>query len=104
MSTPVDLRARMPLRIVPDIHGDDARPGDVEPLSLDGVVWGLAMRCPGCGSESYLALNAQQPQPRWTVEAGDPRTGVGLTLSPSVYHLHGCGWHGWVRNGTWEPC
>lgn len=37
------------------------------------------------------------PGPRWTVESWEP-----LTLSPSIL-CRGCGWHGWIRNGRWEP-
>lgn len=105
MSAP-DLRARMPVSVVPDVTSDDARPGDVEPLACGPAPWGLGVVCHGCGGRSLLSLDPAQPGPRWTVEAGDPRTGVGLTLSPSVHHAApvGCGWHGWVRSGTWEPC
>ncbi len=107
----VDLRARMPLRVVEDIDADGAQPGDVMVLRRDrddaAPIAGYAMRCPGCGRESYLPVYPEtehdKGRPRWRIEAGDPRTGEGLTLSPSVWHLHGCGWHGWVRAGWWEP-
>lgn len=112
MSVPVDLRARRPFRVVEDIDGPDAGPGSVMVLVRDrddtGPPAGYVMRCPGCDAQSALPLYPEtehdRGRPRWRVEAGDPRTGVGLTLSPSVYHLHGCGWHGWVRSGVWEPC
>lgn len=68
------------------------------------AVAGYLMRCPGCGQESALPLGSS-PGARWTVTAGDPRTGAGLTLSPSVWHrVLSCGWHGWVRDGRWVPC
>ena len=35
--------------------------------------------------------------PRWEVKSLEP-----LHLEPSL--LCGCGNHGWVRNGRWEPC
>lgn len=35
--------------------------------------------------------------PKWEVESREP-----LTMSPSL--LCGCGNHGFIRNGRWEPC
>lgn len=35
--------------------------------------------------------------PKWEVKSLDP-----LHLEPSL--LCGCGNHGWIRNGRWEPC
>lgn len=106
---PVDTGRRVPLRIVADTDCADAAPGDA--MVLDGPaggVSGYAFRCPGCGCESALLLphEGRGATPVWSVVAGDPRTGAGLTLSPSVHHAapQGCGWHGWLRDGVLTPC
>lgn len=107
MSAP-DLRASMPVRVVDNLDAfeEHGQPGDVLPTTASGGcgVEGYLMRCPGCGQESSLPLGSS-PGARWTVTAGDPQTGAGLTLSPSVWHrVPSCGWHGWVRDGRWVPC
>lgn len=107
---PVDTGRRVPLRIVADTDCADAAPGDAMVLTSQGSdePCGYAFRCPGCGCESHLPLPLAGPRPRhaWTVTAGDPRTGVGITLSPSIHHAapQGCGWHGWLRDGVLVPC
>lgn len=106
----VDPRRRVPLRIVGDITATDTAPGDAEPLDAgDGEgIWGYALACPGCGTTNALLLHGQADQlhaPRWTVTAGDPRTGEGLSLTPSIHHESppGCGWHGWLCEGVFTP-
>ena len=102
-----NLRASMPVRVLDhDTYESAGQPGDVCVTTRHGgdAVAGYLMRCPGCGQESALPLGSS-PGARWTVTAGDPRTGAGLTLSPSVWHrVPSCGWHGWVRDGRWVPC
>ncbi len=104
--TAPDLRASMPVRVTAFGQGEVGLPGDVEPcIDEEGRLWGLAMCCPGCGSGSLMHIGAVIGGPSWQVTAGDPRTGEGLTLSPSVWHrVPSCGWHGWVRGGQWVPC
>lgn len=113
MMVSVDLQRRALLRVVEDIDGADVAPGSVMVLRRQGrddaPPAGYGMRCPGCGQEAYLPLAPANPNDspttaRWNVDAGDVRTGAGVTLSPSVWHRSGCGWHGWLRNGVWEPC
>ena len=106
---PVDLRRTVPVRFVEDIDDPGPQPGDMMPMSADvnGVPWGYGFRCPGCGAESILRLRPAPDAPAWTVTAGDPRTGVGLSLAPSIHHttaLGGCGWHGFLTNGVLAPC
>lgn len=108
-ATPVDLRRSVPVRFVADIDAPDPQPGDMMPMSAahGGVPWGYAFRCPGCCIETCLPMQpADAHSPRWTVTAGDPRTGAGLSLSPSIHHAvpHGCGWHGYLTNGVLSPC
>lgn len=100
----------VPLRIVRDITAPDTAPGDAEPLDAgDGNgVWGYAIACPGCGAVNARLLHAQADQlhaPRWTVAEGNPRTGEGLSLAPSIHHEAppGCGWHGWLVGGVFTP-
>lgn len=106
--TAPNLKASMPVRARVFGDGTPGEPGDVEPyIDEEGRLWALGICCPGCGSGSLLRLGAVASGPSWQTVAGDPRTGEGLTLSPSVHHttgLGGCGWHGWVRGGRWVPC
>ena len=107
--TAVDLRRTVPLRIVDDLPDHDpATPGDAQPLVHgDGEPAGFVFACPGCGSQSMLPVGRViDGRPTWTVTAGDPRTGAGLSLSPSIHHAapQGCGWHGYLTNGVLRPC
>jgi hypothetical protein len=74
---------------------------------MEGRVWGYGYTCPGCGSRSYLAIDPEQPHPRWSVTAGDAAHPDTVTLSPSIFHTverGGCGWHGYLTNGVLRPC
>lgn len=85
---------------------DNAQPGDITTFEPDGAVEELAIACPGCGRRSLLPLVKGQ-HCRWTVTAGDVRNLASLTLSPSIFHRvedGGCGWHGYLRSGVFEPC
>lgn len=102
-----DLRRSVPARLVADIDADGAQPGDVEALAIDGRVWGYGFACPGCGSKSFLALDAENPPPRWAVTGGDVANPATVTLAPSIFHTAergGCGWHGYLTNGVFAPC
>jgi hypothetical protein len=85
----------------------ELEPGDVALFECaDGTVEDLAIACPGCGRRSSLPLVAGY-RSRWTVTGGDVRAPASLTLSPSIWHRiedGGCGWHGYLRNGVFEPC
>ena len=103
----INLRHTCPARIVEGINAPDAAPGDVEVRAIDGVVWGYAFACPGCGGRSYLAVGDLDPGPRWSVTAGDIARPETVTLSPSILDTverGGCGWHGYLRGGRFEPC
>lgn len=105
---PVVLRRSVLARIVEDIDAPNPQPGDLMIVTRDGVdrsaPWGYAYRCVGCGQEAMLPLAPQENRPAWTVTAGDPRTGAGLSLSPSIWHRDGCGWHGYLTAGRFSPC
>jgi len=85
----------------------DVQPGDVALFERgDGIVEDVAIACPGCGRRSSLPL-VPGYHSRWTVTAGDVRDPSSLTLSPSIFHRTedgGCGWHGHLTNGVFEPC
>lgn len=107
MSASVDLRRTVLLRIVDDIDTSNGQPGDVEVHAMEGRVWGYGYRCAGCGERSYLAIDPEQPHPRWTVTEGDVERPDTVTLSPSILHstaLGGCGWHGYLTRGVFTPC
>lgn len=103
----VDLRRACPARVVEDIDADGTMPGDIEVRGSTSDAGGYAMACPGCGSRSYLAIGAENPSPRWIIASGDFARPEGVTLSPSIFHTAergGCGWHGYLRGGRFEPC
>lgn len=109
MSVSLDLRRRVPARL---LGGEaflehDVRPGDCTHfVNQDGTVEDLVIACPGCGRRSSLPLVAGY-RARWTVASGDVRDPTTLTLSPSIFHRvedGGCGWHGFLRAGVFEPC
>lgn len=76
------------------------------------IAQGVRFLCPACfaanggevGTHSILAWfrdrgvpNAEVPGPaRWMVSG---TSYADLTLSPSINIVHGCQWHGWVRDG-----
>ncbi|WP_407541484.1 DUF6527 family protein [Deinococcus radiomollis] len=60
---------------------------------------GFVLSCPGCGER--LSLRTDGPGQHWT-PAGDLDAGT-LTLTPSIHHAPGCGWHGYLQNGTFIP-
>ena len=105
----IDLRRTVPLHVVEALPDHDpAPPGHASRLVHgDGEPAGFIFACPGCGSQSHLPLGrVVDVRPTWTVTAGDPRTGVGLSLAPSIHHttaLGGCGWHGYLRDGVLVP-
>ncbi|MEO8602671.1 MAG: DUF6527 family protein, partial [bacterium] len=82
--------------------------GAMEPIEdRNGVVVGFGIRCAGCRSASFLALEPYDCPPMWRLVSGDPRKPETVTLSPSVFHTKergGCGWHGYLRAGVWVPC
>lgn len=93
--------------IVEDIRSEAGHaPGAIEVRSLGGEVRGFACRCPcGCGHEIWLPVKPQGTPDRgtrecwdWDGELKEP------TLHPSVYNTGlPCKWHGYLRQGVWEP-
>ncbi len=103
----VDLRRACAVTIVEDIHADDVAPGSIEVLGSASDAGGYGYACAGCGARSFLAIGAENSQPRWIVTGGDFARPEGVTLSPSIFHTTergGCGWHGYLRAGRFEPC
>jgi hypothetical protein len=103
----VDLRRAATLHPVEDIDAPDVAPGDVEVRILDGVLYGYAYACPGCGVRDWLAIDGENPQIGWTVTAGDAARPETVSLSPSILHSAprgGCGWHGYLTAGRFQPC
>jgi len=56
----------------------------------------------GSGCEGSVTFDVPEAEgisgPRWTLVSLDP-----LHIEPSVL-CRRCGWHGFIRNGRWEPC
>lgn len=71
---------------------DDLKPGD------EGDFW---FWCPcGCGSLCAITVGIEHKPdggPTWNFN--------GKTLTPTLHpsvNRHGCGWHGWLRDGYWK--
>ena len=67
-----------------------------------GAAGYVMVKCPGCGDESAMHLRQPgSPHPQgasWEVE-GLPET---ITFNPSVHCTGCCGWHGWLKQGTFS--
>lgn len=106
----VDLGRRAQARLVSVDKWFELEPGEcVLVTSRDGdAVTGLVHACAGCGSVVSLDFaGARANHPQWSVLSGDPSKPETVTLSPSILHdpaKGGCGWHGYLRNGVFEPC
>lgn len=79
---------------------------DGENISLPA---GLNFVCPcGCGSVLGISFRrwtdpktgVQQPGPVWTHDGNWDHP----TVTPSVLHLDGCRWHGYLTAGEWVSC
>lgn len=105
--TTVDLRRACIVRVVEDIDADSVAPGSIEVRGAGTDAGGYGYACVGCGRLSFLAIGPENPQPRWLVTAGDVARPDTVSLSPSILHAverGGCGWHGYLRAGRFEPC
>jgi len=111
--TALDLRCRVPARLasVSAIFGDAPEPGDVVPVihrDDPARVTGYIHSCAGCGRPVSLDFaGARGGHPQWSVIEGDLARPESVTLAPSILHdtaKGGCGWHGYLRSGVFEPC
>lgn len=56
--------------------------------------------CPsGCGDERYLPIKVGEKIPGFWKWDGNEET---PTLEPSIRHLDGCKWHGFLKAGKWS--
>jgi hypothetical protein len=60
---------------------------------------GIWWRHPGCRPWFTLRFQPDPKSTGHTLELRDPLTIGGSLLCPK-----GCGTHGYIRNGRWEPC
>ena len=98
----VDLRRRVPAKKVTFPEGGEGEPGwMVRTENADGSIYGYAIACPGCGRWGSVRL-APGKEPVWAA-TGNPEEVETLTLNPSIL-VRCCGWHGYLRNGVFEPC
>ncbi|MCE5185111.1 MAG: hypothetical protein LLF76_03180 [Planctomycetaceae bacterium] len=75
--------------------------GAILPAYRGDQISSLMMKCPGCGQVSGLQIRPHQDpgNPNSWEMSGWPDE---VTLTPSVHHSFGCGWHGWLKNGKWK--
>lgn len=108
--TAVDTRRTVAARLVGvDALDTGLSPGDVM-LMVDAPgdppsAYGFG--CPGCGARSILHLGVGPAGHTWHVTAGDAADPSRVTLRASILHAPahgGCGWHGYLTNGTFAPC
>jgi hypothetical protein len=106
----IDLKRCVPAKRVSADKWDSLEHGEcVIVTSREGdAVTGYVAACPGCGQPLSLDFARERPEhPQWSVTAGDPLQPESVTLSPSILHdpaKGACGWHGYLRNGVFEPC
>lgn len=85
---------------------NNLQPGAIEPyISPNGKIHGYRYCCAGCGEQSFLNIKDSSGR-GWSVTSSDATDIETLSLTPSIHHtaklVEGCGWHGWLRNGTFE--
>lgn len=96
--------------IVADIRSEAGQvPGAIEFREIDGIVRGIAARCPcGCGHEMWMPVRAEKSprtdRPEWEWNGSRDKA----TLQPSVLNSGlPCKWHGYLgssdksRPGVW---
>jgi hypothetical protein len=70
---------------------------DFENAGAGAVIYtepnGALIKCPGCGNESALDERQGDNHPSWVMDK------QAHTFTPSIHHLRGCGWHGYLTNG-----
>lgn len=93
----------VPLRFVDQLGTlphEERRPGDAKwAVTEDGRVASLLFCCPcGCGDVSAVDVTPIAGRPCWSWNGDRERP----TLSPSLLRTGGCGWHGWLDDGTFR--
>src|SRR3546814_7183527 len=84
-------------RLVDSVVGDDAKPGDAKYWRDGEGVEGLNFQCPcGCGS----LLGVSFGPGRWSITGPRDRP----TVNPSILHMDGCRWHGYLTAGRFVEC
>ena len=69
--------------------------GSIKFWSQDGVTRGMHFVCPcGCGS----VLGVEFPPWTWNGDRERP------TVTPSIQHMNGCKWHGFLTDGEFREC
>jgi len=65
--------------------------------------FGMLFACPcGCGDVSWIDFHddVEPRHPSWEWD-GNPES---PTLNPSLHKIAGCGWHGFLHDGLFQPC
>lgn len=90
---------------------------DFNPTFVDGAGErkgvGMLFDCPcGCGTQCFVSFKNPLDGGAAMLDADEPswqRYGehfAGITLRPSIHRAKekgGCGWHGWITEGKFEP-
>lgn len=96
----------VPIRIVDDLFSgsqEDRQPGCAKwyvhaDSTWPGKEWGLNFICP-CGCGSLLGIVVAGPKAwQWNGDRINP------TITPSIRHMAGCEWHGYLTDGVFKSC
>jgi hypothetical protein len=71
-------------------------PGDYAYASHKGAICALNYNCPGCNKRGTCPFDGPF---RWNFDGNV----ASPTLTPSVWNLYCCGWHGNLTAGVWVP-
>jgi len=64
-----------------------------------GNVAGVAFKCPGCGSDSWVSVDEATWDDAWHWDGNE----AAPTLTPSLGQRC-CPWHGYLTAGQFVPC
>jgi len=80
-------------------------PGDFQfykESATSDAIGGMMFSCPcGCGAVIGVNLSPNTGNgPPWNWDGNKEAP----TITPSVRHLDGCKWQGWIKNGEFHTC
>ncbi len=84
-------------RLVEHVVGEDAKPGDAKFWKSPEGDEGINFQCP-CGCGSLLGVSFHKGGWTWNGNREKP------TVRPSILHVEGCKWHGYLTDGQFVEC
>lgn len=101
----IDLKSRVEATLLKE----EDIPGEQEPIPggcFHHTPGRLLFGCPGCGRFGSIVVSSPKNpiSPSWDLVSGNLDDPKSLTIAPSINCVGCCGWHGYLRNGVFEPC